>query len=260
MSVELTPEVTPTPTTTTPNYTVNDLVLTALKLMGVEEAGETSTAEDLNDGMMILNLLLDEMSLDRSKIYARTEDTITLTIGKGAYSFGQDPTADINSILPISIENAFLRDLDLTPNLDYPLSVDMIQEEYNAIPIKTITTIPTKLFFLKSWPLGYVYLNYLPMKAYELHLFSWKPISQGFSSLQDVIQLPDGWKATLVYNLAVSFASAFGRPVPPEVAARAVMLNSKLSAKNYEVPRVRLGGIPGTSRGTGSIFNPFVRG
>ncbi len=43
-------------TATTPNYTVNDLCLGALKLMGIEEAGETSTYDDLADALFFLNL------------------------------------------------------------------------------------------------------------------------------------------------------------------------------------------------------------
>ena len=237
---------------------VSDIALNALKLLGIEEAGETSTYEDLNDGMIFLNLLLDEWSIDREKIYARSEDSIVMTVGKGAYTIG--PGMDIDTNTPVKIEQGFLRNLDMTPYLDYPLNVTMLQEEYNDMPIKYIETIPTRLYYHTTWPTGTIYFDFLPIKAYELHLFSWKALTS-FTDINQTIILPDGYKAALTYNLAVAFAPAFGKEAPASVSARAVMLSSKISAKNSEIPRIKLQGIPGSGGSNlGSIFNPFVRG
>lgn len=249
MTVELTPRS---------NYRSGDLVLGALKLMGIEEAGETSTDEDLTDGLFFLNLLLDEWSVDRSKIYARVEDTHTLTTGTGEYTIG--PSGDIDTNLPINIEQAYIRDTDLTPNaLDYPIDCGMTQQEYNDISIKTIQTIPTRLFYLRQFPLGTILLNYLPMKAYQLHLFSWKALDQ-IADINTQLSLPEGYAAALTYNLAVVYSPAFGKQLDPIVATKAERLSEAINNKTYEIPHTKVPGIPGTSRkGTGSIYNPFVR-
>lgn len=243
----------------TPNnsYTSGQLILGALKLMGIEEAGETSTDEDMTDGLFFLNLLLDEWSVDRDKIFARVEDIKTLTVGTGSYTFG--PGGDIDSQAPIRIEQAFLRNTTFSPALDYIVDTDMLQQEYNEIPIKNIQTIPTKLFYLKEFPLGTIYLNYLPNLAYEMHLFSWKALGR-IADINTQLLMPDGYEAALTYNLAVAFAPAFGKKVPDHVAIRAERLARAISNKDYEVPRVKLRGIPGTiGRAAGSIYNPFTR-
>jgi hypothetical protein len=239
-------------------YTVvGDLILSALKLMGIEEAGETSTSDDLNDGLLFLNLLLDEWGIDRSKIYVRQEDIITLTVGDGLYTMG--PSGDIDTQAPVKIEQGYLRDTTLTPAIDYFLDVTMQQDQYNEMPIKTIQTIPTRLFGLRSWPMWSLYLDYLPNKAYEMHLFSAKSFTK-FEDIQTAINLPDGYEAALTYNLAVVFSSAFGKEPPKVVVAKAQMLAQAISAKNYEIPRIKMQGIPGTRRIGGSIYNPFIRG
>lgn len=241
---------------TTAYTTVSELILTALKLMGIEEAGETSTADDLNDGLIYLNLLLDEWGIDRSKIFVRQEDIYTLTVGQGLYTMG--PGGDIDTLTPVKIEQGFLRDTDIDPDLDYFLDVTMQQEQYNEMPIKTIQTIPTRLFSLKTWPTWSLYLDYLPNKAYEMHLFSAKQFTK-IPDIQTALDMPEGYEAALTYGLAVVFAPAFGKEAPRTVIAKAEMLSKAISAKNYEIPRIKMQGIPGTRRIGGSIYNPFLR-
>ena len=242
--------------------TSGDIILTALKLMGIEEAGETSTSEDLQDGLTYLNLLIDEWSIDRSKVYARVEDTLVLDTSKSVYTFGIDPSAaviaDLQTDTPMSVEQGFLRNLELTPNLDYPLNVTMLQETYNSLPIKTIQTIPTRLFVQKSFPLFTLYFDYIPNLAYELHLFSWKPLSFA-PELQTVLAFPRGYASALTYNLAANFCSAFGKQVPVKVEQLAERTARALGVKNHEIPKSKLQGFL-KGDGTGSIFNPFVRG
>jgi hypothetical protein len=244
-------------------YVSGDLILGALKLMGIEEAGETSTPEDMADGLFVLNLLLDEMSIDRGKIYARTEDTLILTAGKSAYTIG--PGAELDTITPVKIEQSFIRDLRMvsTSNpkgLDYWVYPDMSQEDYNMIPVKDIQTIPTRFYCLKQWPLWTITFNYAPIYTYELHLFSWKPLNR-LTDTSTQLLLPVGYEAMLTYNLAVAFSAAFGREIRPEVAARAEKLSRAVDQINYEIPKVRLQGIPGSGTdGRGSIYNPFSRG
>ena len=242
--------------------TTGELVLAALNLMGIEEAGETSTPEDLQQGLKFLNLLLDEWSIERNKIYVRVEDIKVLDVNKAEYTIGVG--ADINTVVPEEIEQAFIRNIQLaTPSnplgLDWYISTSMNQEEYNLIPLKSITTIPSKLFYLKQYPVGMIKFNYAPNYAYELHLFSWKPFTR-FKDINEGIMLPPGYEAALTYNLAVAFAPAFGKEAPQSVVVRAIELANKIGAKNYEIPRIKLQGIPGTrTRNTGSIYNPFTR-
>jgi hypothetical protein len=238
------------------NLTAGSLVLSALNLLGIEEAGEVSTPEDIQEGIRFLNLLLDEYSLDRDKIYVRAEDIKTLTIGKGTYTIGVG--GEIDTVLPESIEQAYLRNTQLTPPLDYPLDPGMSQEDYNGIPVKSIQTIPTRLFLLKQYPIGSIIFDYLPNYTYELHAFSWKPFTR-INDMNQGLMLPPGYEAFLACNLAVFFGPAFGKEAPQSVVLRAERLAAKIGAKNYETPRVHLQGVPGTRRVGGSIYNPFVK-
>lgn len=240
------------------SLTVGSLILKALNLLGIEEAGDVATDDDLTLGLEMLNLFLDRSSIDPGKLYVRIEDVYTLMVGKGAYTIGPDFSADINTAIPERVSQAYIKNTAV--GIDYWMDVTMSQEEYNAMPLKNIQTIPTRILHLKQYPYAQIIFNYLPNLAYELHLFSWKPFVR-FNDYNQGILLPSGYEAWMAYNLAVSMAPAFGKEAAQSVVMIALDTAKAIDTKNYEIPHVQLQGVPGAGamRNRTSIFNPFVR-
>ena len=62
--------------------TVQELIESSLRTIGALAKGETLESEDANDGLEALNMMVSTLSLDRNIIFARTEESFTLTVEK----------------------------------------------------------------------------------------------------------------------------------------------------------------------------------
>jgi hypothetical protein len=211
----------------------SEMIQAALELIEVQDPAETMDAGQASTGLRALNLLLDEWSVDRGKVYIRTEDTFTLVVGIGSYAIGTGQTW--NTVLPVKIEQAYLVDTGLTPYINKPLRVNMTQAEYNSRPIDTIQSIPSAIYFQGGTDPGTVYFDYLPGSAYDFHMFSHKP----FTKLTDVntaLVMPDGYEAAAVPALAIRLCPIYGKQPSQVLIALATKTENALDAKNLEPP------------------------
>lgn len=206
-----------------------------------EETLDNATAEHARNR---LNRMLDAWSVNRLMVYARTEDTFSLTANDGQYSIGESGTPDINTVRPVKVEEAFLRDTTVSPNYDRPLIV-INQPEYNRISVKALQAPPTRLYFHPSVPNGTIYFDYLPDIAYELHLFSWKAFT-AFADLTTEYDFPPGYEAAITANLAIRLPSV---RITEIMALEAKETMSALKNVNAEIPKLSCGLVPGARRG-----------
>ncbi len=209
----------------------SELIQASLEMIGVQDPAEVMEAGPAATGLRTLNLLLDALSIDRGKIYIRTENIKVLTIGTEKYTIGA--AGDIPTVTPITIEQAYLRETTLS--IDYPLRVTMTQAERNALPLKNIQTIPENLYFTGGTDPGTIYFDYLPDKAYELHLFSVKPFTK-LTAITDALSVPDGYEAFITAALGVWLCLPFSVPIPQTLAAIAKQIENMIDSKNLELP------------------------
>jgi hypothetical protein len=211
-----------------------DLITKALEIASIVGFGRTATSEELLSGMRTLNVMLDEWGTLRNMINVRKSEDFPLIAGQNVYGIG-DSSNDFDTVRPIRIEQAFLRDADGT---DYPLDVTMLEEEYSAIPIKNTTSRPAQLFYKPDWPLGEITLDYLPDKAYQLFLKEWKPFAK-ITDPADGTQLglPDGYESCMMWNLAdMLFSLVKGNGVNSFIHQKAMQTMASLSAAYNEAP------------------------
>ena len=222
------------------------IITDAMKRAKIIDPDETldSAVAEYNRGR--LNDLLDYWSIKRLTVQARSEDTKVLTIGDGDYSIGESGVPDINTVRPIRIEQAYLRD---TSSQDFLLDcLTLTQEQYNAIPLKTTTGLPSKLFYNPTVPNGVVYFNCLPDKAYTLCLFSWKPFT-AFADLTTAYDFAPGYSAAIKANLAPMLANDYSAPITELMVREADETLSAIKNINAETPLLRsCGSAPGIRR------------
>jgi hypothetical protein len=209
--------------------TANDLITRALRLISVIGTGRRSpTANEAADGLVALNAMMESFSLERGLIHYLLEETHTLTTNVGSYTIGSG--GDINTTVPVRIENAFIRDSN---SYDYPLEI-INNLAYDTVTLKTITSRPQYLYFERSYPLGTIYLLYLPNLAETLHINSWKQL-QTFSGLTTALSMPIGYEDMIVYNLAVrlhgeypgSVLSDDARKIAKDTKANLIRINAE---------------------------------
>lgn len=111
---------------------------------------------------------------------------------------------------PLRINSAFVRVVSSVAGvLDYPVAVIHL-EQYELIGIKTLSgPWPRAVYYQPSEPVGV--LNYWPNPSQgEMHLFCDTILNQ-FSTLSDVITLPQGFNMALRFNLAVLLMPEYGK-------------------------------------------------
>lgn len=187
-----------------------DIITGAAKLIGVVFKSEALDSDEANDGLILLNDMLDVWSNDDLVTTAYTLESFNLT-GASSYTIGTG--GNFNTSRPIDIITAVVR----IATIDYPLTIipsDQYQEE---IQIKSITSpIPSYLVYDNAYPLGNITMYAVPSSGGTLRLLSDKPLSN-LSALTTTIDFPPGWKEALKTNLAIRMAPQYGVDVPPDV-------------------------------------------
>jgi hypothetical protein len=200
--------------------TAGDLITASFLKIGVDSPSSNQTASAL----ISLNNMIS--SWGGQQLYpSLTREQFTLTIGDAEYTIG--PSGDMNTVRPIKIENAFLRDSE---SYDTPLGI-FAAKDYNKILYKNVHARPSKLYFIPEVTLAKIIFDSEPDAAYTFCVESWKNFTE-FSLTTTTSTLPNEYKEALVYNLAVSLAEDWDRVPSKSVLMRAEETKWILSAAN----------------------------
>lgn len=169
----------------------------------------------------------------------------------GTYTVSKSQTVASNTITtyyerPLTIESGFVR-VQTTSNgvpiygggLDYPLSIFSL-EEYESIGLKQLNgPWPKAIYYQPSELLGTIYVYPNPSQG-ELHLFT-STIFRQFSTLNDTIQLPQGFNMALRWCLAERLMPMFGKVNATQLAminAYAAQAKATIKRTNMRPPQV----------------------
>lgn len=215
--------------------TAAQIILTAMKSLGIIASGEDATTDEYADGLLYLQMMLRGWAADRLFVHSTTADSFELTAGTSEYTLGPSGdfvTSRANKILSANLDNG-----------EYAVEV-VSEKEYTNIKDKSITGTPKYLFVRMGFPLVTLYLSPVPDTSYTLYLYSVKPFTEtsSFTSVNDTLIIPAMYQETLVNALAVRLASVFGKAVPPIVLSLAVNGYAQIKKTNASdmSPRVSL--------------------
>lgn len=182
--------------------TATDIINASLRLLQVKSADVVLTAEESNDALEALNMMLEGWSNESLMMYHMVEESFTLTPGQSVYTIGTGGNLDTDR--PIDIEAA-----TITVNgADWPVQT-MAYDDWAAIRLKTLTTSFVEYLYLdNTYPLGQVNLYPVPSNAYSITLYSRKPFTQ-FASLMSPVDLPPGYARAMKYGLAIELAPEY---------------------------------------------------
>lgn len=221
--------------------TLLDLLTRALLGINAFRPGETLPADATTDAKNELNVMVD--SLNIGAIYSSSRETKTLTIGTANYTWGTGGT--INTARPVKLTGVSIADGDN----NYPVS-QISESEYDTISDRTITGKPFQLYYNPTYPLGNIYLFYIPDKAYVLHLSSEKDLAE-FSTLTETINLPAEYFQPLIDNLSLRLCGPYEKTPTAlliENAKEGLMRLKRLNASNKLKP-VKMNQFPSSSLG-----------
>lgn len=185
--------------------TAREIIEAALRSLGVISEGNSMPVEVSNPAFETLKVLLSAWVNEGITIPAITEDTITLIAGTAAYTIG--PTGGTVSTRPEIVEAAFVRD---SSSNDWPVNVIGFRE-YAAIPNKTLTGRPDRLYYEPTYPNGTVRVCWTPDAAEALHIFGPKPLAEPAGIASSVV-IPAPYNMAIKWNLALQMWPEFPNP------------------------------------------------
>lgn len=220
--------------------TPSDICLSALKKAGIIGAGQSASAEDLNDAFSDLNMMLAQWQRKRWMIYHLVDSSFVST-GAQSYTVGSGGNFNV-ATRPDRLESAFVRQIvnGSSNNVDTPLRIIEARETYNQISLKTLGSFPYCIWYDADFPTGRVYPWPVPQASiYEIHITLKAQLSQ-FTSLGQVISLPLEYFPALVWNLAPRLSASYGVPTNLEIIALAKDSLNVIRNSNTQVPLLNM--------------------
>ena len=209
--------------------TALDMIKRSMRLIGALGGGETPSADEQTDGLTALNAMLEFMTTQRLAIYHIQASSYTWPAATQSRTIG--PSGDFDTVRPLRIEKAWQR----LGNLDYPMRV-MTSGQWARIQQKGLATaIMDRVYLEPDFPIATLWVYQVPTDSATLYLQTWEQL-QSFPAATTEIALPPGYEDMLVFNLALSLAPEYQRPLPESVRIRAASTMRSIKRLNVEVP------------------------
>jgi len=204
--------------------TALDIITSSLRVLQVASPDVSLTADEANDALDALNLMIDSWSNEAMMLHHIVKESFTLTPGQAAYTIGQG--GQLNTDRPVGIESATIT----ISNSEIPLAL-LAYDDWAAIRLKSITAYPDSLYLDASYPLGTLSLYPVPVAATTLTLYSRKPFAE-FSGLTSAISFPPGYKRAMKYQLAIELAPEYQTSAGPDVINLAMAAKAGIKRVN----------------------------
>lgn len=220
--------------------TLLELVTRALFDLKVLQSGEVPDAADAELARVTINDWIDGLSTEGLTIYTITRATWTLVSGTASYTIGNGATINVDRPNgPADVENIGYINTALTPNMETLLGPVLTEDQYAAIPAKTLQTVfPAAFYYNPTFGVtGFGTLRPFPIPTSSvLTGVIYVPTAvDEFAAITDTVSQPPGYRRFFRTNLAVELATAFDAEVTAELKAAAVE-----SKRNIKVANIRL--------------------
>lgn len=212
-----------------------DVIKRSMRLLGVLAAGEAPRAEEANDALVTLNMMVDHWSNDRLMIYAMKNELFTVSTGISSYTLG--PGATWNTTRPLYTQNcsAFIRASTSEIPIDYPMSYYPNDEFQQIIQKSITTTYPYVWTSDHAMPTSTIRIYPVPtLSGLKFGLSQTSQLTK-FDALASVVELPPGYEIAITYNLALFLAPEYGIEPTPTVVSKAIETMAAIKKTNTDV-------------------------
>ena len=201
--------------------TAYDLISSALRLINVVASGEETPIDEANDGLMVLNDMIDAWNTDRLAIYTTRSDDFPYVLGQQSYTLGDG--GDFNMPRPARIDAMSTIQLTNPGNpVELPIAMYSVSDWQTLVPVKVVQgSLPLICYDDGGFPLRT--LNFWPIPVEQpnaCRIYSWQSLPA--QTLNSQVSFPPGYRQAFRHNLAVLLAAEFSAPVPAVVQSTAI--------------------------------------
>lgn len=238
--------------------TVQDLLTRVLIDLKVYQSGEVLTADDADLALRTLNDWIDDLGSDSGGIFTVTRQTWTLT-SAASYTVGLGATVNITRpVNPQVIANIGYQDTSVTPVQERLFGGVLTQDQYDAIPQKTLTGVyPAMWFYNPTFgTTGFGTLSPWPVptsSTLQGVIYAPTPVAE-FTAISQAISVPPGYRRFFRTNLAKELAGAFDAPVTPELREAAATSAANVKRANERLMDLSTG-VAGSLFGGGGWYD-----
>lgn len=211
--------------------TARTLVTDALDLNGVHAAEEPLTAHQEQQGLRVLNDLIQSASLEQFIIYYMPPQVIPWPAGRAMLTWGAG--GDIATPRPVQIGLQASR-YDAILNQSWPVAVYSL-EEYRAIPGPMHGDPITLVSYGANSPLGELYGWPIPLTTQEVTVYPWQPLTTWTEFDTDLL-LPPGYERWLKAAVACDLAPLYDKEPSATVQAMQSQAKNVLKTTNVTIP------------------------
>jgi hypothetical protein len=211
------------------------LIQTGYRLAGIQiEAGRSYSTSQGNEGLAVLNSMLDSFQIDRLLVPTILGQTFPIATGQQSYTVGIG--GDISIPRPTQLVRGGYVFTSTNPQVEVPMEI-WNDQQWDAEETKTLTaTIPYALYYQRdigdNTGFGYLYPWPIPTSSGNIVLYVWgNYILQQLPALETSFVLLPGYQEMLENNLAVRIAQRF--------PTRAHLSNLTLSIAASSMRRVK---------------------
>lgn len=232
---------------------IKDLLRSSFRCIGSLRVGFGYSPSELKDGLFVLNAMLDAWAADELNAPCTLTSVYPLGTVKESYTVG--PGGDFNGPRPVKIIDA---KYVVTTNPAQPLwePLECINDQqFLAIHLPlTASTIPQRLYYNTTFPLGTAILWPVPQNAADqVAICASQPIGGGITDENALFSVPPGYLDAVRYQLAIRLAMEWDKPLKDGVVALATEALAKIQRVNAPTPQmdVNPGVMPIRTGGTG---------
>lgn len=202
--------------------TAFDLIASALRLVGVLASDEQPSIGDANQGLSVLNDMIDSWNAQRLAIFTTGSRDFPYVLGQQAYTLGTGGDFDIPRPARIDGMSSILLTDPANP-VEVPIDMVSVDFWQTEVPVKVVSgNFPLICYDTGDFPLRT--LNFWPIPINQpnaVRIYSWQALTQP-PLLTSVVTFPPGYSEAFRYNLAVRMGAEFAAPASPTVVLLAV--------------------------------------
>jgi hypothetical protein len=187
------------------------IITTALRKLQVIELGVTPDADTITNAAQSLNIMIKAWQSNGIKLWTIDEYTLPLVTNQNAYTISP-AGPDLVGNKPLKVIQAWLRNTQVTPNIDTPLQI-LSKQEYNILGSKQSTGTANSIFYDVRATTGILYVYLMPdantAAHYQLHFVAQRPMTD-IATGTDIPDFPTEWQQALIWGLADELAIEYG--------------------------------------------------
>jgi hypothetical protein len=184
-----------------------NIIQKAYRLIGFLAVEETLPSAYAQEGLEILNQMVDSWNSESLTIYNIARQVFTLNPNQQTYQMGSG-APDFNVPRPPKITAAGIISLN-NPAQPLELPMDMLTtDRWAQIPVKNITsTLPLELYDDNQFPYRGINFWPIPSATVDVALYTWSALSQFTDLGATLYSFPPGYLQAIRYNLACLLAT-----------------------------------------------------